>query len=396
MRAFLEKWKNSQILYRGFRAHASLNDYFFLLYMGRIAFPMLVASTLFVLPILQAIVYVLFSLVVLGFIIYKKPVNRKINHIQLIIIETVVLVINIALLGLCIIDVKESFVRSHSAFVALGDIVVYGNIVINLLAVVFLIIKVVEGASAIRKYQKANPTGKNGSLWLQLFVFYMQQAGMGFEEMFIDEKTAEIFNQRQYLIDEDKRLLEHERQRLFTAKKTQILAANDEDSPLAARNSKRVSTFLKRTTIIEPVEEQEVEEVKKSPELIIKPQKIEMDGKHKLINETSFAQSPGYTFLNDEQQTSPGAGSRQRIRNVINSKWNLDSPTVGLDMDSRPGSSRLMLNKVGSNESPTRNSYGRVDLSYDSVNHDHQNQNSFILRNIKKHNISNHSKFDNN
>jgi len=306
------------------------------------------------------------------------------------------LVINIALVGLCVIDIRESFVESHSTFVTLGDIVVYGNILINLLAVVFLIIKIVEATDAIRKYQKANPTGKNVSLWLQLFAYYMQQAGMGFEEMFIDEKTAEILNQRQYLINEDKRLIDDERQKLFTGKKIQLLQANDEDSPLAARNSKRVSTFLKRTTIIEPVEDQEEYVMKKkSPELIIKPQKMEMDDKHKLINETSFNQSPGYTFLNDEQQTSPGAGSHQRIRDVVSNKWNLDSPPIAsMGLDSRPGSSRLMLNKVGSNESRTDQMHER-DLSYDSVNNNHHNQNSFIMRNIRKHNISdNHSRFE--
>ena len=314
---FLKKWENCQVLFRGFRDHVSLNGYFYLLYTFRIAFPMFIASVAYKVPIFQAGFYVAFSLLVLGYITLKKPVNRKINHIQLIVIETLVLVINFALLLLCIMNITNS--QGSSAFVRLGDVVVYGSTIYNVLIVGFLIAKVAHGIMVISQNKV-----QDKSIWLQLLVFYLQQAGMGFEEIFVDEKAAEIFNQHQYVLEDEKRLIELERRKIQEAKKNALLN-NDEQSSPTLNNSERRSTFLKRNAGNEEPDKEEKEPDEGKKGLNLKPQRIEMDSKHKLINETNFSQqSPLQTFMHADlnDQDSPG---NQRIRNLVSSKFNLDS-----------------------------------------------------------------------
>jgi len=315
-RDFLNKWENCQILFRGFRDHVSPNGYFYLLYIFRIAFPMFIAFIAFKAPIFQTLFYIAFSVVILGYIIIKKPVNRKINHIQLIIIETLVLMINFALLLLCIMNITNS--QGSSAFVRLGDIVVYGSLVYNLLIVGFLIAKVVNGVIVI-----SQDKNKDRSIWVQLLVFYLQQAGMGFEEIFVDEKAAEIFNQYQYVLEDEKRLIEIERRKIQEAKKNALLSHDEQSSPILNNNSERRSTFLKRNAVNREDEEKEEKEPHENRKgLHLRPQKIEMDSRHKLINETNFSEySPQLTNLNNQEE-SP---ENQRIRNLVSSKFNLDS-----------------------------------------------------------------------
>jgi len=298
---FLNAWGNCQVLYRGFRDHINPNGYFFLLHIFRIAFPMLIASTLFMIPTVQASIYVLFSLLILGFILYKKPVNRKINHIQLIIVESIILIINIALLILCILNLTNS--QGSSIFVTMGDIVVYGNLLLNFIVLSFLIIKLVDGAVAIQKYPDG---GKDKSIWLQLLVFYMQQAGMSFEEIFIDSKAAEIFNNYKYVLEHENVVIDSERKRLLGAKKSGLLDQDDQSLPILKKSSNdRRNTFLKRSAPKVEEQEIEVEEEQKSPILQIKPQKIEMDGRDKLLNETNFI-----------------GQNREKIRDVVSFKFN--------------------------------------------------------------------------
>jgi len=301
---FLKKWENCQVLFRGFRDHVSPNGYFYLLYMVRIALPMFIAAIASKAPIFQACYYVVFSVMVLGYIVIKKPANRKINHIQLIIVETLVLVMNFALLLLVIMNITNS--QGSSAFTTVGDIVVYGSLIFNILIVIFLIAKLVNIIFAIKNYHGT----KDKSIWIQLLAVYLQQGGMGFEEIFVDDKAAEALNQYQYVLEDEKTLIESERKKIQEAKKNALLN-NDEQSPMLPRNPERLATFMKRSPQIE--EETVQGEEQKQYGITLKPQKIDMHGKEKLLNDTAF--EPG-----QPEENSPN----QRVKDVVSSQFNLN------------------------------------------------------------------------
>ncbi len=86
----------------------------------------------------------------------------------------------------------------------LGDIVIGGCSTINLMEIVFLIVKLFEGARAIDEYIMTHPKYPR-TIWLQLFAFVGQQGGMGFEEMFVEPEAEEIFKAPKYMITNVKR-----------------------------------------------------------------------------------------------------------------------------------------------------------------------------------------------
>jgi len=194
---FLVRWKEFQVLFRGFRGHSNLNQYFILLYMFRIAFPMAFAVFLRSSPLAQTILQVIFSFVVLSYILTAIPLVRKINFLQLFIVESLALIVNISLLLICILNMVDA--KHSKEYNKLGDIVVGGNSTINLMAIVFLIVKFCQGIRALDRYTRIRPAYP-GTIWLQLLVYICQQCGMGFEEMFVDPEVANIFNMPHYLI----------------------------------------------------------------------------------------------------------------------------------------------------------------------------------------------------
>jgi len=196
---FLMKWKEFQILFRGFRGHSNLNQYFILLYMFRITFPMIFAVFLRSSPLAQTILQVIFSSVVMSYILTAVPVVRKINFLQLFIIESLALIVNISLLLICILNMVDA--KHSKEYNMLGDIVVGGNSTINLMAIVFLIVKFCQGIWALDRYTRIRPEYP-GTIWLQLLVYICQQCGMGFEEMFVDPEVANIFNMPYYLVND--------------------------------------------------------------------------------------------------------------------------------------------------------------------------------------------------
>ncbi len=199
---FVEKWSEFEVLFSGFRGHSNLNQYFFLLYMFRIAFPMVIAVFLRSWPFAQTLVQAIFSFVVMTYILTAIPLARRINFLQLFLMEGLAFIVNFSLMLLCLLNMVDA--KHSREYNLLGDIVVAGCSTINLLEIVFLIVKLFEGARAIDQYIMTHPEYPR-TIWLQLLVFAGQQGGMGFEEMFVDPEAAKIFNNPKYLIGKRKK-----------------------------------------------------------------------------------------------------------------------------------------------------------------------------------------------
>ena len=196
-RDFAERWKEFEVLFSGFRGHSNLNQYFFLLYMFRIAFPMAITVFLRSSPLAQTIIQVIFSFIIMSYILIAVPLARKINFLQLFIMEGLAFLVNLGLLLLCILNMVDA--KHSREYNLLGDIVVGGCSTINLMEILFLIVKIFVGVRAIDQYIMTHPKYSR-TIWLQLFAFVGQQGGMGFEEMFVDPEAERIFKAPKYLI----------------------------------------------------------------------------------------------------------------------------------------------------------------------------------------------------
>ena len=249
-KSFLARWQGYQALYNGFRRSRKAPNYlFYFFYIVRLALPMVITCTLYTYPLIQTILFVIVSVGILAYIFEAKPLIRKINFVQLALIETTVLLANVCLLILKLLDNKDA-ANTHKAAI-LGDIIVCANAIINILIIAFFLVKLWHGIKTIFIYQMRQQK-RDWMMWLQLIVYYLQQGGFGFEEIFIDEEVSKIFNHPDELIKEeykkekedededDMTLAERERLRVkihhdFFMKKFPGI----DDSPIKRKNRKK-------------------------------------------------------------------------------------------------------------------------------------------------------------
>ena len=187
-----------QVIFTGFKGDLSPNHLFFLLYTIRIAFSMIISTSLSSTPKAQTILYVTHSTIIILYILIWQPLTRKISFIQLLLIETIILVINISLL-LLVLSIQAGNSNESSLAILLGDIVIFGNSCINLLIIFFFVYRVVEACIAIYKIETTQKYAKI-TLWPQLLSYFVQAGGMGFEEIFINARVAEILKGSKYLL----------------------------------------------------------------------------------------------------------------------------------------------------------------------------------------------------
>ena len=169
------------VIREAFNQESMWSKLFYLIYTIRLALPSLIAASLFSYPLIQTALYVAISAGIILYTVIVKPLRSKVNFIQLILLEGIILVINAALLGLTVLH-KNGLENSHTG-VALGDLAIAGNLLIVALLPIFLVIKLAMRCHMLYKLKKG---GMNISkaLYVQIFTIYVQQGGMGFEEVF--------------------------------------------------------------------------------------------------------------------------------------------------------------------------------------------------------------------
>ena len=330
LREFLTKRKDSQVLYRGFRHNTTPNKYFLVFYIMRMSLPALIAALLYSYPMVQITLYLVINVAILGYIIVMKPLARIINFIQLIIFESIMLIINI-----CLLLLKLNFGNIHTKAL-IGDLVIAGNSIINLIAIVFLIFKLLGGIKILIQYQRKQPKTQ-WTIFLQLIPLYLQQGGMGFEEMFIDAKAAEAYNQPQYLIKDKEVTAETLGRRPIKTKSGKIFPESASEIPNRQEKANQLYSLLKsqraagKETSRNDLGMERTEEVniKSSGSLVIHPQKVQEDKGVSLNNlEETQSYSPTLKALDDAGgerllQKSPGGLSSDsqdsplRVRNNI-------------------------------------------------------------------------------
>ena len=186
----VKKWYSFYIATQGFNRTTMVNKYFFLIYALRLCIPMILTCCLLKFPIIQTIAHVLISFIVLSYIIFKRPIYKKTNHIQLTLIEVVALVANVSMFAITIVSVNENQNQSLGNF--LGEVIVIGDIFVNLLLIIMLFVKVIVEAIAIYKAQKQLTSPKDKIAYLYLLTPILQQGGFGFEEVLSSEYQIRI------------------------------------------------------------------------------------------------------------------------------------------------------------------------------------------------------------
>ena len=121
-----------------------------------------------------------------------RPFKRIINLIQMLIIEVIVFIMNICMLVL--IRYLVLGVGDPKKVIMTGDVVILGNDIMNLVFIVFFVIKFILEAIRITKENRAmSAKGSQGkTAYVQLLGLFAQQSSMGFEELLDDYSSKSI------------------------------------------------------------------------------------------------------------------------------------------------------------------------------------------------------------
>jgi len=171
-----------QIIFRGLRENSVCAQFFFPFYIIRIAIPSVIFIAAESIPILNTVMQMTFSGGVLAFIVCVKPFTKRVNYIQLVIFETLILIMNFLMVIITLISINDK--ENYKVAIFLGDLVILGNDLINIMSIIFLVIKLHIGIKQIREYCSKKIVQGNEviGLWVQLLYIPLQQANMGFEE----------------------------------------------------------------------------------------------------------------------------------------------------------------------------------------------------------------------
>ena len=181
---FITQWEKYQVLFRGYDNKSIFTQSFFLIYCLRWTLPMVVASFLYDIPLLQSITFFVLTIWMIIYLAWRRPIRRKIDLINLIAVEFLVLLVDSSLLGLTILDMKEKEATSlRSAF---GEIIIVCDYCIYYLPLLFLVIKSFNIIHTALNFRKKQNIKQEKTTLLQFFFLPLQQGNFGFEQFQID------------------------------------------------------------------------------------------------------------------------------------------------------------------------------------------------------------------
>ena len=171
--AYLRKWDSCQIVFKGYRGAIP----FYGIYALRLTLPMLIVTCLSNYPVIQSLLYVLLNFLILAILMMTRPIQNTLDLGNIIILESTLLLVNIAAFILTIIPIHAS-----DWGILLGDLIIMGSYAIDAIAMGFFFVKLTAGA--INAYQtKFRAPDQGIAEWAQLLFLPTQQGGMGFEQV---------------------------------------------------------------------------------------------------------------------------------------------------------------------------------------------------------------------
>ena len=183
-RNFHKTWEGASVLYRGLREDSYSRQLFHAIYTMRLAFSMMFAIALVDFPMTASILQLCMNLGILGFIMLAKPIKKRINHNQLVLAEAGACSVSLFSFILSVLAQNNVSANSYASII-LGDLIIAGNIYMNVVIIVYVVLKTIDEFKAIRAHQKSQ-TKADTSQWFRLLVPLLQQGAFGFEEVFDD------------------------------------------------------------------------------------------------------------------------------------------------------------------------------------------------------------------
>jgi len=187
-----------QVIIQGYSAKTKK---FYFTYILRIIILGVISAALVSTAVTQAVFNTLISAFMVFYVVRNKPIKRRINQIQLVCLEVIILITNFFMFLVSISSNKDNTLTTSGIFFA--DLVILGNFCIHILFLLFLLAKfVIISQDLYKLYKVKKDLAKIGCV---NFIFaYLQQGAFGFEEILQIDLTPPQTN-----YDDEKRNLVH-------------------------------------------------------------------------------------------------------------------------------------------------------------------------------------------
>jgi len=164
----MKKWERFQLFYVGSKESSFIQQVFMFPYLLRFYIFYSVVAYLFEHPLCQTILITMLSVLILSYILWKKPFASKLVFVQHTSDEIVMLIVNICLVSLAICD-EVQLDYSSDFREALGNIIIYSNLVLCMTTNIYLIAYLTTGFKSA--YQKSKKVNKSQGILAYLTVF---------------------------------------------------------------------------------------------------------------------------------------------------------------------------------------------------------------------------------
>jgi len=190
---FSKKWHaDFQVLFRDYEDRKWRQRNFYAIYVLRMMVPMFVTVVLNKVPIFQTVFQTIINLLILIYLVFDLPFKKRINQVQILCYEFGALVINISAMFLTLVTENSNTALTHLRII-LGDLIIFGNVYLNIIPLAFMAAKFYIELKYLYKYYRYKADSDPGA-WVRLLIIPLQQAAFGFEELLQDKPELTFTN----------------------------------------------------------------------------------------------------------------------------------------------------------------------------------------------------------
>ena len=179
------KWHGFQIFYKGSKDEKLVQHIFIIPYLFRIVLFNIIIAYLYKNPLTQVILITLLSLVMLTYMLWKKPFISKLVLCQHVSDEIIMLSVNACMLVLAILDKGD--IKNKATRILFGDFIIALNLLFNVTANIYLAAYLITGFIAAYKAIKSH-RNKGILAWLTALLAPFEIGGMDLEVTTVKEE----------------------------------------------------------------------------------------------------------------------------------------------------------------------------------------------------------------
>jgi len=149
-----QQWNSYKALFECYKDYSFYQQIFLFVFLVRLALFNAIIGYFYNYPLFQATTAVASNIMMLGYLVIKRPMKKLVNLIQQVVLELVLLPFNVCVLALAIMDYHEIVDTDRRK--SIGDVIVYINLIVPILSLVLMAAKaIVMGVDFYRSWKLA-------------------------------------------------------------------------------------------------------------------------------------------------------------------------------------------------------------------------------------------------